>query len=137
MIINLTPHPLRIFPLDCPDRLEEGTVAPLFTVAPSGKVARIVENTLGTWFSDCFDGQVPAESFTTVMVEGVEYGHISSLPPCDTEAVDLNLPPRVYYVVPLVVALAARGRSDLLVPYRDVRSLTGTVLGCRQLAQPC
>lgn len=69
MIVNLTPHPLHIYPNDCPDRIEPD-------------------------------------------------------------------PARTYYVVPLVVALAARGRSDLLVPYRDVRTLSGSVIGCRQLAQP-
>lgn len=136
MIVNLTPHPLNLYPLDCPDRIEEGAVEPLFTVAPSGAVARIAENTLGTWFSDCFDHGVAAESFTTVQVEGVEYGNITGLPPYDQEAWDLNLRPRTYYVVSLVVALAARGRGDLLVPYREVRNATGTVIGCRQLAQP-
>lgn len=137
MLVNLTPHPLRFYPLDCPDRIEEGAVEPLFAVAPSGTVARIEEATLGTWFSDCFDHQVSAESCTTVAVEGVEYGHISGLPEGDVEAFNLNLTPRTYYVVPLVVALAAPGRPDLLVVYRDVRSMTGTVLGCRQLARPC
>lgn len=132
MIVNLTPHPLRIYPNDCPDRIEEGAVEPLFTVAPSGQTARLAEETLGTWFSDCFDHMVPAESFTMVHVEGVNYGSIYGLPEPDG-----NIPARTFYVVPLVVALAARGRSDLLVPYRDVRSMSGTVLGCRQLAQPC
>ena len=45
-------------------------------------------------------------------------------------------PPRTFYVVALVVALAARDRVDLLVPYRDVRTMAGTVIGCRQLARP-
>lgn len=137
MIVNLTPHPLHFYPNDCPDRIEEGSVEPLFTVPPSGTVARIEETTLGTWFTECFDHQVPAESFTAVAVEGVEYGHISGLPEGDVEAFNLNLAPRTYYVVPLVVALAAPGRPDLLVPYRDVRNMAGTVLGCRQLARPC
>lgn len=135
MIVNLTPHPLHFYPNDCPDRIEEGAVEPLFTVAPSGTVARMETSTLGTWFSDCFDHQTPAESLTTVAVEGVEYGHISGLPKFQ-EGWDRADSGRVYYVVPLVVALAARGRPDLLVPYRDVRSMAGTVLGCRQLARP-
>lgn len=131
MIVNLTPHPLHIYPADCPDRIEDGAVEPLFSVAPSGKTARLVENSLGTWFTLAFDGQVPAESFTAVPVEGVEYGHIDGLPVPDGYET-----PRTWYVVPLVVALAAPGRSDLLVPYRDVRNINGTVVGCRQLARP-
>lgn len=136
MIVNLTPHPLHFYPNDCPDRIDEGQVEPLFTVAPSGTVARMETNSLGTWFTDCFDHQVPAESFTTVAVEGVEYGYISGLPYCDVDAFNASGAGRTYYVVPLVVALAARGRPDLLVPYRDVRNMSGTVLGCRQLACP-
>lgn len=139
MIFNLTPHPLRFYPNDCPDRIEEGAVEPLFTVAPTGKVARIEENTLGTWFTDAFDmeGNGPEQSLTAVAVEGVEYGYISGLPDCDVAAFNASGTGRTYYVVPLVVALAAPGRPDLLVPYRDVRSMSGTVLGCRQLARPC
>lgn len=139
MIVNLTPHPLRIYPNDCPDRIEEGSVEPLFTVAPTGKVARIEETTLGTWFTDAFDyeGTTPEQSLTSIAVEGVEYGHVSGLPWCDVAAFNSGEVARTYYVVPLVVALAVPGRPDLLVVYRDVRSMTGTVLGCRQLARPC
>ncbi len=134
MIVNLTPHPLHFYPNDCPDRIEPGQVEPLFTVPPSGQTARLVENTLGTWFTTkAFDR---TSTLCHVAVEGVEYGHISGLPPLDTEATDINERPRTYYVVPLVVALAAPGRPDLLVPYRDVRNMSGTVLGCRQLARP-
>lgn len=131
MIVNLTPHPLRFYPNDCPDRIEEGTVEPLFTVEPSGTVARIETNTLGTWFWDHF-----GKEHSTVGVEGVEYGYASGLPACDIAAFDASEHGRTYYVVSLPVALAARGRPDLLTVYRDVRSMAGTVLGCRQLARP-
>jgi hypothetical protein len=136
VIVNLTPHPLHFYPSDCPDRIDEraeDAPAPLFSLPPSGAIARIETQNLGTWFTDRLDDRVGPE----VSVEGVEYGHASGLPPLDTDAWDLNLRPRTYYVVPLVVALATRGRPDLLVPYRDVRSHEGTVLGCRQLARPC
>lgn len=136
MLVNLTPHPLHFYAPDCADRVDPAAVEPLFTVAPDGRTARVAEDTLGTWFRDCFDSQTPAESTTTVSVEGVDYGSVYGLPPLDTEATDVNLPPRVYYVVALVVALAARHRPDLLVPYREVRNLDGTVIGCRQLARP-
>lgn len=128
MIVNLTPHPLHFYPVDCPDRIEPGQVEPLFTVPPTGQTTRIVENTLGTWFEDVFDEDTLSDC--KVAVEGVEYGYITGLPLPDKER-------RIRYVVPLVVALAARGRDDLLVPYRDVRNMAGSVIGCRQLAQPC
>lgn len=131
----MTPHPLHIYPGNCPDRIEPGQVEPLFSVEPSGKVARIEETTLGTWMiKDIYDKDTSSDC--RVPVEGVEYGHITGMPPVDREAFDLNLEPRVYYVVPLVVALAARDRPDLLVPYRDVRTQQGSVIGCRQLARP-
>lgn len=131
MIINLTPHPINVYAVDCPDRIDPDAIKPEFTVPASTAPARLVENTLGTWFSDSFDQQAPAESFVTVTVEGVEYGYVTNLPEPDGQN-----PHQTWYLVPLVVALAARHRSDLLVPYRDVRNLTGTIVGCRQLAQP-
>src|SRR5688572_24772492 len=94
VLVNLTPHPLRFYPLDCPDRIEEGAVEPLFTVPPSGSVARIEENTLGTWFKDGF-GEDGAAS---VAVEGVEYGYISGLPDCDVAAFNASGAGRTYYV---------------------------------------
>jgi hypothetical protein len=43
----------------------------------------------------------------------------------------------VFYVVPLEVALAQSARrDDLLVTYRTVTTADGTVIGCRELAQP-
>lgn len=138
MIVNLTPHALCIYAADCPDRIDTIDIKPDFTVAQSGRVARLAEETLGTWFVDAFDyeGTTPAESLTSIAVEGVNYGSVYGLPPLDTEATDVNLPPRTYYVVSLVVALAARGRPDLLVPYREVRNMANVVVGCRQLARP-
>ncbi|MFC7276246.1 hypothetical protein ACFQS1_19815 [Paractinoplanes rhizophilus] len=133
MIINLTPHPLHFYPNDCPDRIERGQVEPEFTVGPSGKVARLAQESLGTGFTEAFDmeGTSPAQSLTATAVEYVDYGSVYGLPPFDGCA-----PPRTFYVVPLVVALAARDRPDLLVPYRDVRNMQGSVIGCRQLARP-
>jgi hypothetical protein len=61
-------------------------------------------------------------------VEMVEFGHAHDLPPKRDG---------VRYIVSLVVAISlADRRSDLLVPYREVRNSTGTVIGCRSLAQP-
>lgn len=138
MIVNLTPHPLNIYASDCPDRIDTIDIKPELTVAASGRVARLAEESLGTWFTEAFDyeGTTPAESLTAIAVEGVNYGSVYGLPPLDTEATDINLPPRTYYVVSLVVALAAHSRPDLLVPYREVRNMAGSVIGCRQLARP-
>lgn len=41
--------------------------------------------------------------------------------------------PDVFYIVPLVSALAARTRTDLLSPYKKVRDATGRIVGCRHL----
>ncbi|MBQ1165292.1 hypothetical protein KBZ21_45710, partial [Streptomyces sp. A73] len=56
--------------------------------------------------------------------ELVEFGHRAELPPTRDG---------VRYIVSLVVALGLvpRGRDDLLVPYREVRNSSGTVIGCR------
>lgn len=136
MIVNLTPHPIVIYPNDCPDRIDPEQVEALFIVGPSpDRPARLVENTLGTWFTDAFDmtGTTPADSLYSIAVEGVEYTYVQNLPLPDKFS-----PHRTFYLVSLVVALAqSKFRDDLLVPYREVRNMSGTVIGCRQLAHPC
>lgn len=136
MLVNLTPHPITIYPTDCPDRIERGSVSPRLTIHPSGRhpTARVGEVSLGTAMS------VPARdrpgSDEMVDVEYVEYataaGTVHPLPPPGGE--------RTWYIVSLVVAIqqtyGGYGRSDLLVPYREVRDLSGAVVGCRQLARP-
>ncbi|SCL17886.1 hypothetical protein GA0074694_2164 [Micromonospora inyonensis] len=49
------------------------------------------------------------------------------------------LPPPVpgtFYLVPLVVGLAAQHRDDLLVPHDTARDMTGSIIGVRRLARP-
>lgn len=41
-----------------------------------------------------------------------------------------------WYVVSLVVGLAATDRRDLLVPHDYVRDLDGVIIGSRKLARP-
>jgi hypothetical protein len=41
-----------------------------------------------------------------------------------------------WFVVSLPLALIAKDRGDLLVPWRQVRDPSGTVIGCRILARP-
>lgn len=105
MLINLTPHPVRLYGPEGDEPREE--------IPPSGEVARVATNDLGTNHDK--DG---------TPYELVEYGYIHNLPE-----------PRsgVVYLVSLVVALAARNRSDLLAPYVEVRNAEGTMIGCRFL----
>ena len=81
---------------------------PEHVIPPSGQVARVSTREIGG--SDQY-----------VMVA---YSRVEDLP---EPALG------VLYVVSLVVALAARGRDDLLAPYREVRNESGTVIGCRTL----
>jgi hypothetical protein len=111
-LVNLTPHPVALYR----DRtLEDG---PDEVIPPSGKVARVAVIELGTNLS--------AQSGRSY--ELVEYGHVHDLP---------QPQPGTDYVVSLVVALAARGRSDLLAPYVEVRDEQGTMIGCRYLQRVC
>lgn len=85
------------------------------TVFPaSGRVARLAQVELA-----CHDPGIGAP------VQDVEYGHL-------TEPV-----PRgegVWYIVSLPTALATQ-RPDFLVPYGEVRSQDGVIMGCRMLGR--
>lgn len=128
MIVNLTPHPIRIYGWDVPDRFNLGDHEPLTVIEPSGTVARIGEIDLSTHHLSGCDAPV---SF-------IEYRHANGLPPKHTAPWDQNTD---WYVVSLALALSLSGdkpwhRGDLLVPYREVRNPEGTVIGCRTLALP-
>ena len=141
MLINLTPHMIRIYPPSCPDNIEVAEVAPLVCIYPTAPSARIGEISLGT-VTHVPTGTGPtiapsgdsAEGLT-VPVEYVEYaahgGLVNPLPEHQEG---------VWLIVSLVVAIQQvyvyGKRSDLLVPYREVRNMSGTVVGCRQLARP-
>ena len=118
MIVNLTPHPIRLY-LTEPD--EQG-MAEIDEIPPSGTVARVGQIDLGnTTLRGC-----------DAPVELVEFHHVNHLP---------DPAPGTWYVVSLATALAshaqgALGRGDLLVPYDEVRNEAGTVIGCRRLAMP-
>lgn len=113
MILNLTPHPIRLYASEREDGSDDLDPHLRKVIEPEEKPARLGTVELGTQG----DG-----------IELVEYTHARDLPPRRDG---------VRYIVSLVVALAvAHKRDDLLVPYREVRNSTGTVIGCRQLAQP-
>jgi hypothetical protein len=114
VIVNCTPHPLRLYHLDHDEVLEE--------IPPSGQVARVGQIDLGTQILKGCDAPV----------EYVEFHHVNGLP---------GPKPDTWYVVSLATALASHaqgelGRGDLLVPYLEVRNEAGTVVGCRMLARP-
>ncbi|MFI9339955.1 hypothetical protein ACIG0D_01565 [Streptomyces sp. NPDC052773] len=116
MIVNLTPHPVRIYTEDRPDGLDDLEPGLRYVIEPEDRPARL--------------GVVPLsrEHRDGIPVELVQYGHAQGLP---------RRAEGVSYIVSLPVALAlAPRRSDLLVPYHEVRNSSGTVIGCRQLAQP-
>lgn len=132
MLVNLTPHPIRIYPPDAPDRIDPADWSPTREIPASADVpaARIGEISLGT--ASYVDG---------VPIEYIEYAsHGGTVHPIPAEQRDSRGNPTVFYVVSLVVGLlltySEHNRSDLLVPYREVRNLDGTVIGCRQLARP-
>jgi hypothetical protein len=125
-ITNLTPHPIRIYGWDVPDQFALGDHEPTLVLEPSGTVARIGEIELGTQYMT----NVPTP------VEFVEYGHSTGLPPLPSPRPRVSAEVIDWYVVSLALALAFH-RSDLLVPFREVRNLDGTVIGCRSLALPC
>jgi hypothetical protein len=112
MILNLTPHPIRLYDNAREDGLDDLDPHLREVIPPEATPARLATIELGGG----------------ITFEMVEFGHAQ------------NLPPRrdgCQYIVSLVVALAlADRRSDLLVPYREVRNSSGTVIGCRSLAQP-
>ncbi|CAL9313774.1 hypothetical protein [Streptomyces sp. SudanB91_2054] len=116
MIVNLTPYAIRIYAPDRPDGIDDLEPSLRYVIEPEEKPARLGVIPLSTEYRE------------GIPVELVQYGHAQGLP---------RRRAGVSYIVSLPVALAlAPRRSDLLVPYREVRNASGTVIGCRQLAQP-
>lgn len=112
MILNLTPHPIRLYAPEREDGSNDLELHLREVIPPEETPARLAtfEMSSGMW---------------PVLVE---FGHAQNLPPKRDG---------YQYIVSLVVALALAGRrNDLLVPYREVRNSHGTVIGCRSLAQP-
>jgi hypothetical protein len=117
VLLNLTPHPIRVYEPTRPDGIDDLDQGLIRTIPAEPEPARIATVELGTEYS------------SGVPTSMVEYGHTH------------NLPPRrdgVYLIVSLPVALSRvpYGRNDLRVPYLEVRNSSGTVIGCRMLAQP-
>ena len=126
MIINVTPHPIRIYTGSTPDRIDAAKHEPTLVIEPSSDIptARIGTIELGT--------QHIGEGIPVEYVEYAAHGGLINPLPAAQDG--------TWYVVPLVVAIqqtyAMGRRSDLLVPYLEVRNLDGTVIGCKMLARP-
>ncbi|WP_277670992.1 hypothetical protein [Saccharomonospora viridis] len=117
-IINLTPHPVRIYGEDTPDQVEDLDDGVVLTLEPSGQFARLGESVTGEDTVVTEEAEIP--------VSLVSYAEIEGLPEPQEGTV---------FVVPLMTALAAARRDDLLVPYEQVRNKEGTVVGCRRLGR--
>jgi len=119
MIVNLSPHPLHIYPADTADRIEPGSVR---VIPPSDEhpPARLGHIVVGTGI--IHDGVLIED-----LAFGADTGQVNWLP----EPV-----PGTWYVVSLVVGLAARRRTDLLVPHEYVRDLDGAIIGSRKPGRP-
>ncbi|MEE4419505.1 hypothetical protein [Streptomyces bugieae] len=115
----MTPHPIRLYAEDRLDGVDDLEPGLRLVIEPEDTPARLTMVSVGILRTRLRDG---------VPVETIEYGHAYGLPdPHDG----------ISFVVSLPVALALiPHRSDLLVPYREVRNASGTVIGCRSLAQP-
>jgi hypothetical protein len=118
-LINMTPHPVRIYGADTPDRVENPDDGVLVTLPPAGQFARLSEAVTG-------EDTVVTEEGVKIPVSLVSYAEIQGLPEPQEG---------ILWVVPLMTALAATGRTDLLVPYEQVRNQEGTVVGCRRLGR--
>jgi hypothetical protein len=122
VIINLTPHPLHIYAPDTPERLspDDGVDSLVIPPSPDYRSARLGHTVVAT-----------GHQHEGVPIEDVAFG-------ANTESVDwLPQPvPDTWFVVSLVVGLAARHRRDLLVPHKYVRDLEGAIIGSRALARP-
>lgn len=118
-LVNLTPHPVRIYKEDTPDRVEDLDDGVMTVLEPSGALARLSESVIG-------EETVLTDEGVEIPVSTVSYAEVEGLPAPQQGTV---------YVVPLMTALAAAERDDLLVPYEQVRNREGAVVGCRRLGR--
>ncbi len=122
-LINLCPHPVVFYPPDCPDTVAMGQVTPLRLIDRERQPARMrTEQYDGEPVQSVGDGPAQVE----VHRVGFDPRQITGLP---------EPTPQIHYIVSLPIALALPERDDLLVPWREVRNRSGTVIGCRGLCR--
>lgn len=133
-LINLTPHPIRIYAQEVPSTLTDIDEGLVTIIPPSGQVARLAsEEPRGVSYTGAAVRYENAEFGSVhIQLDRVVFTTVYGLPAARED---------VFYIVPLVTAIAvqaeAPARTDLLVPYEQVRNAEGTVVGCRTLACPC
>ena len=111
LIVNKTPHPITLV-------LEDGAKITLEPVLPTPRVS---------------SSSVKTASYTITDGEGTEHV-ITREAPTFGEIVDLPEPEEgVIYVVSMLVAARAKGRTDLVSPGRQLRNEAGQVIGCAGL----
>ncbi|MGP3686502.1 hypothetical protein ACTVZO_17650 [Streptomyces sp. IBSNAI002] len=120
MIINLSGEPVRLYGPDV-EVVDDDALDSRCTVIPTdGAAAYLDLLDLGSPGDDIHGGR-------PVHIDLVEF-HVRGLP---APRADVRL------IVPAGVAMATRGRSDLLVPLGDVRDGAGESVGHQILASPC
>lgn len=126
-LINLTPHTVNVYAAEVPDRVTDYDDGLLFRIEPAEKPARVAMIDLGhsrnVYADDGDDGEI-----RSTWVELIEFGHIHDLPQPESDTT---------FIVSLVVALAAPGRTDLVFPMSEIRNTAGTVIGCRGFGRVC
>src|SRR2546430_1834447 len=114
-LVNLTPHPIRVYENDTPNGITDLDHGLLFEVPPADKPARIAMIDLGTERS-AYDEATGRSTW----IDWQQFGQCHDMPVAQ---------PGVTYIVSLVVALAMQGRSDVIFPMAEVRNEQGTVIG--------
>ncbi|MGW2985435.1 hypothetical protein [Streptomyces goshikiensis] len=120
MIINLTGASIRLYGPDAPDTLTDPMTILGVAIAAAEPPADFYMIDLGS----IGDEQYRGHPVHLVLAEI----HVRDLP---------EARPGTRYVVSAAVALASRGRSDLLVPLGEVRTPAGALLGHKVLISPC
>lgn len=120
MILNLTTQTIRLYDHATPGVVDDPDEGLLATLEPEQAPAQLVPAGAGST-----DVQHHRHAFHVGLVE---YGHVEGLPARQ---------PLRHLLVDLDVALAERGRADLLVGRTPVHHTDGRLLGYRHLTSPC
>lgn len=121
-LINLTPHPIRVYEPGTPSRIDDEDQGVKFVVPPEPQPARLAMISLGQ------ARLVGMDDGRSTYVEWLQFGQCDGIP----DAV-----PGVTYIVAMVVARDQTHRSDLVFPRGEIRNARGTVVGCLGFGQVC
>ena len=112
-LVNLTPHAVNIV---------DNENNPLYSVAPSGVVARVTCETVITGYITVKNGD------TLVNIPETEntYGEVQDLP---------DPIPGTLYCVSRMIKDACPNRTDLRIPNQSVRNDQGQIIGCLSLSR--